>query len=88
MRGYSVVLDTLKEKERSVAMICVVFFDLFIGLVLNECDRKIRLRMEEEKKKGDARWEVLVRKVASAKAMSFLALPKRKRVEEIRGEGQ
>ncbi|ESW09972.1 hypothetical protein PHAVU_009G170600 [Phaseolus vulgaris] len=50
--------------------------------------RKIRLRMEEEKKKGDARWEVLVRKVASAKAMSFLALPKRKRVEEIRGEGQ
>ncbi|QCE14893.1 BTB/POZ and TAZ domain-containing protein 1-like isoform X1 [Vigna unguiculata] len=47
---------------------------------------QIRLKMEQEKKKGDGRWEVLVRKVASAKAMSSLALPKRKRVEEIRRE--
>ncbi|CAJ1974995.1 unnamed protein product [Sphenostylis stenocarpa] len=49
--------------------------------------RQIRLRMEQENKKGDARWQLLVRKVASAKAMSSLALPKRKRVVEISAEG-
>jgi len=54
--------------------IYLFFIGLALNIVLGECDRKIRLRMEEENKKGDARWEVLVRKVASAKAMSSLAL--------------
>lgn len=32
----------------------------------------------------DAKWELLVRKVLSAKAMSSLSLPKRKREDELR----
>ncbi|XP_020235788.1 BTB/POZ and TAZ domain-containing protein 1 isoform X2 [Cajanus cajan] len=48
--------------------------------------RQIRMKKEEENRKDDARWKVLVRKVALAKAMSSLALPKRKRDEETRPE--
>jgi hypothetical protein len=35
--------------------------------------------MQQENKKDDARWKLLVRKVVSAKAISSLSLPKRKR---------
>lgn len=53
--------------------------------VLGECDRQFQLKMQEEKRKDDAKWKLLARKVASAKVMSSLSLPKRKRDEEIRG---
>lgn len=52
---------------------------------LGECDRQFQLKMQEEKRKDDAKWKLLARKVASAKVMSSLSLPKRKRDEEIRG---
>ncbi|XP_073224372.1 BTB/POZ and TAZ domain-containing protein 1-like [Cicer arietinum] len=47
--------------------------------------RQIQLKIieKENKELGDARWKVLVSKVASAKAMSSLTLPKRKQDEEI-----
>ncbi|RDY04346.1 BTB/POZ and TAZ domain-containing protein 2, partial [Mucuna pruriens] len=45
--------------------------------VLTERDRQIRMKMEQENREEDARWKLLVKKVASAKAMSSLALPKR-----------
>jgi hypothetical protein len=44
-------------------------------------DRQFKLRVQLDKKKDDARWKLLVRKVVSAKAMSSLSLPKRKREE-------
>ncbi|QCD80984.1 BTB/POZ and TAZ domain-containing protein 1-like [Vigna unguiculata] len=47
--------------------------------------RQFQLKMQEEKRKDDAKWKLLARKVASAKVMSSLSLPKRKRDEEIRG---
>jgi len=51
---------------------------------LGECDRQFQLRMQQEKRKDDAKWKLLARKVASAKVMSSLSLPKRKRDEETR----
>lgn len=53
-------------------------------VVLGECDRQIQLRMQQEKKKDDPRWKLLARKVASAKVISSLSLPKRKRDEDIK----
>ncbi|KAK7265606.1 hypothetical protein RJT34_33228 [Clitoria ternatea] len=46
--------------------------------------RQFQLRMQQEKSKDDQRWKLLARKVASAKVMSSLSLPKRKRDEETR----
>ncbi|KAK7330577.1 hypothetical protein VNO77_24772 [Canavalia gladiata] len=46
--------------------------------------RQFQLRMHQEKRKDDQRWKLLARKVASAKVMSSLSLPKRKRDEETR----
>ncbi|KAK9278478.1 hypothetical protein L1049_028044 [Liquidambar formosana] len=46
--------------------------------------RQFKLKTQVEKKGDDARWRLLVRKVVSAKAMSSLSLPKRKREEEPR----
>ncbi|XP_062169580.1 BTB/POZ and TAZ domain-containing protein 1 [Alnus glutinosa] len=43
--------------------------------------RQFKLRMQLDRKKDDARWKLLVRKVVSAKAISSLSLPKRKREE-------
>ncbi|KAE8124374.1 hypothetical protein FH972_019268 [Carpinus fangiana] len=43
--------------------------------------RQFKLRLQLDKKKDDARWKLLVRKVVSAKAISSLSLPKRKREE-------
>ncbi|CAK9144598.1 unnamed protein product [Ilex paraguariensis] len=43
--------------------------------------RQFKLKMQQEKKRDDARWRLLVRKVVSAKAISSLSLPKRKREE-------
>lgn len=42
--------------------------------------RQFKLKVQQ--KRDDARWKLLVRKVVSAKAMSSLSLPKRKREEE------
>lgn len=42
--------------------------------------------MIHEKKRDDARWKLLVRKVVSAKALSSLSLAKRKREEDQLGE--
>ncbi|KAF5476661.1 hypothetical protein F2P56_003376 [Juglans regia] len=45
--------------------------------------RQFKLKMQQqEKRKDDARWKLLVRKVVSAKAISSLALPKRKRSDQ------
>ncbi|XP_027335316.1 BTB/POZ and TAZ domain-containing protein 2 isoform X2 [Abrus precatorius] len=46
--------------------------------------RQFQLRMQQEKRRDDTRWMLLARKVASAKVMSSLSLPKRKRDEETR----
>ncbi|KAK7302179.1 hypothetical protein RJT34_13061 [Clitoria ternatea] len=46
--------------------------------------REIQLKMQQENRKDDPMWNLLVRKVASAKAMCSLALPLRKMDEEIR----
>lgn len=46
--------------------------------------RQFKLKAQQEKKGEDARWKILVRKVISAKALSSLSLPKRKREEEPR----
>ncbi|KAL6319647.1 hypothetical protein AAG906_026678 [Vitis piasezkii] len=46
--------------------------------------RQFKLKAQVVKKGEDARWKLLVRKVVSAKAMSSLSLPKRKREEEPR----
>ncbi|KAF5730908.1 putative protein binding protein [Tripterygium wilfordii] len=43
--------------------------------------RQFKLKMLQEKKSDDARWRLLVKKVVSAKAISSLSLPKRKREE-------
>ncbi|KAJ7956123.1 BTB/POZ and TAZ domain-containing protein [Quillaja saponaria] len=42
--------------------------------------RQFKLRMQEAKPKDDPRWKLLVKKVASAKAMSSLSLLKRKQL--------
>ncbi|KAM2699555.1 hypothetical protein EV1_038416 [Malus domestica] len=49
--------------------------------------RQFKLKMQQEKKTDDARWKLLVKKVMSAKTLSSLSLPKRKREEEL-GEGR
>ncbi|THG19117.1 hypothetical protein TEA_025880 [Camellia sinensis var. sinensis] len=46
--------------------------------------REFKLKAKQEKKRDDERWKLLVRKVVSAKAISSLSLPKRKREEEGR----
>ncbi|KAL2321730.1 hypothetical protein Fmac_026109 [Flemingia macrophylla] len=46
--------------------------------------RQFQLKMQQEEMKDDPRWKLLARKVASAKVMSSLSLPKRKRDEEMR----
>ncbi|KAF8390547.1 hypothetical protein HHK36_025074 [Tetracentron sinense] len=47
--------------------------------------RQFKLRGQQQESKGDdRRWSLLVRKVVSAKAISSLSLPKRKREEEPR----
>ena len=51
---------------------------------LGKIDRQFKLRMAQEKKRDDSRWRLLVRKVLSAKTISSLSLPKRKREEEQR----
>ncbi|KAM5571840.1 BTB/POZ and TAZ domain-containing protein 1-like [Rosa sericea] len=48
--------------------------------------RQFKLKLIHEKKRDDARWKLLVRKVVSAKAISSLALAKRKREEDQLGE--
>lgn len=48
--------------------------------------RQFKLKMIHEKKRDDARWKLLVRKVVSAKAISSLSLAKRKREEDQLGE--
>ncbi|GMP33980.1 hypothetical protein CsSME_00007058 [Camellia sinensis var. sinensis] len=45
---------------------------------------EFKLKAKQEKKRDDERWKLLVRKVVSAKAISSLSLPKRKREEEGR----
>lgn len=44
--------------------------------------RQFKLRAHQGSRVEDARWKLLVRKVVSAKAISSLSLPKRKREEE------
>ncbi|MED6177115.1 hypothetical protein PIB30_094859 [Stylosanthes scabra] len=46
--------------------------------------RQIQLKMQQEKRKDDSRWKLLAKKVASARVISSLSLPKRKRDEEIK----
>ncbi|XP_022736726.1 BTB/POZ and TAZ domain-containing protein 1-like isoform X2 [Durio zibethinus] len=46
--------------------------------------RQFKLKAKQQKMGDDAKWKLLVRKVLSAKAMSSLSLPKRKREEELR----
>ncbi|XVF49721.1 hypothetical protein PTKIN_Ptkin04bG0035900 [Pterospermum kingtungense] len=46
--------------------------------------RQFKLKAQQQKMGDDAKWKLLVRKVLSAKAMSSLSLPKRKREEELR----
>ncbi|XP_020218323.1 BTB/POZ and TAZ domain-containing protein 1 [Cajanus cajan] len=46
--------------------------------------RQFQLKMQQNKRKDDSRWKLLARKLASAKVMSSLSLPKRKRDEEMR----
>ncbi|XP_030542157.1 BTB/POZ and TAZ domain-containing protein 1-like [Rhodamnia argentea] len=48
--------------------------------------RQFKLRMHQEKRKDDARWKLLAKKVISAKVLSSLSQPKRKRAEEPREE--
>ncbi|GAB2221296.1 hypothetical protein Droror1_Dr00012471 [Drosera rotundifolia] len=47
--------------------------------------RQFKLRMQQQKRGGDAKWRLLVRKVMNAKAISSLSLAKRKREAEPRG---
>lgn len=44
--------------------------------------RQFKLKVQQNKRGDDARWRLLVRKVASAKLISSLSLPKRKREEK------
>ncbi|KAL6973117.1 BTB/POZ and TAZ domain-containing protein 1 [Sarracenia purpurea var. burkii] len=46
--------------------------------------RQFKVKAQQVKKGDDARWKLLVRKVASAKVLSSLSLPKRKREVESR----
>ncbi|KAL3716789.1 hypothetical protein ACJRO7_008374 [Eucalyptus globulus] len=48
--------------------------------------RQFKLRMHQEKRKDNARWKLLAKKVISAKVLSSLSQPKRKRAEELREE--
>jgi len=45
------------------------------------CDRQFKLKMQRERKGDETLWSLLVKKVASARVMSSLSLPKRKREE-------
>ncbi|CAA2967294.1 BTB/POZ and TAZ domain-containing protein 1-like [Olea europaea var. sylvestris] len=44
--------------------------------------RQFKLKVQQNKRGDDARWRLLVRKVASAKLISSLSLPKRKREDK------
>ncbi|KAH6770528.1 BTB and TAZ domain protein 2 [Perilla frutescens var. hirtella] len=46
--------------------------------------RQFKLKAQQDRRGNDCRWRLLVRKVVSAKAMSSLSLPKRKRDDEPR----
>ncbi|EEF51878.1 BTB/POZ and TAZ domain-containing protein 1 [Ricinus communis] len=46
--------------------------------------RQFKLKMQHEKKGDDALWKLLVRKVVSARVLSSLSLPKRKREEQLK----
>ncbi|PIN18300.1 CREB binding protein/P300 [Handroanthus impetiginosus] len=46
--------------------------------------RQFKLKVQQDRRKSDERWTLLVRKVSSAKAISSLSLPKRKREEDPR----
>ncbi|KAE8707462.1 BTB/POZ and TAZ domain-containing protein 2 [Hibiscus syriacus] len=46
--------------------------------------RQFKLKAQQQKLGDDAKWKLLVKKVLSAKAMSSLYLPKRKREEELK----
>ncbi|XP_030440349.2 BTB/POZ and TAZ domain-containing protein 1-like [Syzygium oleosum] len=48
--------------------------------------RQFKLRMHQEKRKADARWKLLAKKLISAKVLSSLSQPKRKRAGEPREE--
>lgn len=61
-----------------------VFTIKFKDSLVCECDRQFKSKAQQQKMGDDAKWELLVRKVLSAKAMSSLSLPKRKREDELR----
>ncbi|KAL5544032.1 hypothetical protein UlMin_007816 [Ulmus minor] len=42
--------------------------------------RQFKLKMQQEKRKDDAKWKLLVKKVVAAKTISSLSLPQRKRL--------
>ncbi|KAK4256992.1 hypothetical protein QN277_006642 [Acacia crassicarpa] len=46
--------------------------------------REMQMKMQQVKRKDDPLWKLLARKVTSARVMSTLSLPKRKRDDEIR----
>ncbi|GER56739.1 BTB/POZ domain-containing protein [Striga asiatica] len=46
--------------------------------------RQFKLKMQQDRKGNDARWRLLVRKVISAKAMKYVSIAKRKRIDEAR----
>ncbi|KAL6997065.1 hypothetical protein U1Q18_007187 [Sarracenia purpurea var. burkii] len=50
-----------------------------LGLCKVPLCRQFKLKAQQEKKSEDGRWRLLARKVVSAKAISSLSLPKRKR---------
>lgn len=86
---------TCKKRVKGGCLRCKRMWQLFrlhssICLRQHSCKvplcRQIGLKMEQENRKDDARWKLLVRKVAAVKAMSSLSLPKRKRDEETRAE--
>ncbi|KAK6250186.1 hypothetical protein SCA6_004191 [Theobroma cacao] len=45
---------------------------------------QFKLKAQQQRMGDDALWKLLVRKVLSAKTISSLSLPKRKREEELR----
>ncbi|KAE8720497.1 BTB/POZ and TAZ domain-containing protein 2 [Hibiscus syriacus] len=46
--------------------------------------RQFKVKARQQKMDDDAKWKVLVKKVLAAKAVSSLAIPKRKREDELR----
>lgn len=79
-----IVLSYLTYFQYAFDNFSAVSLSIFNLTVLRECDRQMQLKMQHEKRKDDARWKLLARKVASARVISSLSLPKRKRDEEIK----